>query len=74
MKLSLLIALGAVTAINIDQFGEKYEEDEEGNVYQTEASEEEKKPEPKKSEDDDDDADVSEKMDSGSGSLDVLMS
>ena len=71
-KLSLILA--AALAISVSE--EKYETDEEGNVYQTDGAPEEKekpKPSPKK-DDDDEDSNVSEHMDSESGSMDVLMS
>ena len=72
-KLSLILAISYSMAISVSE--EKYETDEEGNVYQTDGSPEEKeKPKPQPKKDDDDDENVSEHMDSDSGSMDVLMS
>ena len=72
MYKSLILFLALTHAITLSE--EKYETDEEGNVYQTEGDSDEKpKPKPKK-DDDDDDVNVSEHMDSESGSMDVLMS
>jgi hypothetical protein len=70
----LLATFAAVEAIYISNENDKYETDEEGNVYQTEGEADDKpKPKPKKNEDDDDE-NVSEHMDSESGSMEILMS